>query len=429
MPLPDHYRAALEQPPPAALVALLTGGSDVPTLADALAALQQSPDVLDLAPAEPALEKAAWEIELDVAGANPGELQPVRAWLEPAPQQLLLDGVDWRGVTEADLVAANESAWSIVISTHFGPSPLRDFHRLVRLLAALAPEAALIYDVDALTPRSGHWLRELAASGTPPSPATLFTIHDVAPASSDASHWLHTHGLARCRVLDLDVLDVPSDGTGLIGQLINAVASLFVERGTPEPGEPFLAGDELELIWLPWEEALEHFPSGTTGGRTDRDDSHAGARGLLLCPDGYASPADYLPILRENPLLYISDMETERMALLASERLPRFLRLLSRYGQTSGWVFLVKLGYAVDDAETQTDREHLWFEVHDYAAGEVDASLLNQPYRIARFSEGQRAQHSLAHLSDWAVLAPAGRFDPNSIAELERALVETPGAH
>jgi hypothetical protein len=428
MSLPEHYRAALEAPPPAALVALLGPGSEVPGLADALAALQASPDVIEAAPADPALERAVWEIDIDVAGPSAGELMQVRAWMEPAPERLLVDGIEWRGLTDADLAAGRESTWSIVVSTQLGPSPLRDFHRLVRLLAALAPDAVMVYDIDSLTPRSGHWLREVAAAATPPSPATLFTIHDVAPANGE-SHWLHTHGLGRCGSLELDVIDVPADGTGLIGQLINSVASLFVERGIPEPGEPFLAGDRLELVWLPWEESLAHVSPGATGGRADRDDSHSGPRGVLLLPGAFTSPAEYLTILRENPLLYVSDMETERMALLASERLPRFLRLLSRFGSAPGWVFLVKLGYVVDDAETPSDREHLWFEVHDYESGDVDATLLNQPYRIARFSESQRARHSLDHLSDWAVLSPAGRFDANSIAELERALSAAPGAH
>jgi hypothetical protein len=428
MPLPDHYRAVFERPTPAALVALLAPGSDVPTLAEALSALQVSSDVLDAAPGEPALERAAWEIDIDVAGPSPRELQSVRAWLEPAPQQLLLEGVEWRGITEADLAAARESAWSVVVSMHLGPAPLRDFHRLARLLDALAPEAAMVYDVDALTPRSPRWLHELASSETPPSPATLFTIHDVAPENGK-SHWLHTHGLGRCGSLELDLLDVPADGAGPLGQLLSSVASLFIERGFPEPGEPFLAGESLELVWLPWEEALEHVPPDTVGGPSDRDGSHAGARGVLLCPSTFQSPAEYLPILRENPLLFVSDLETERMALLASERLPRFLRLLSRFGQAPGWLFLVKLGYAVDEAETPSEREHLWFEVHAYAAGEVDATLLNQPYRIERFSEGQRSSHSLDQLSDWAVLAPAGRFDPNSIAELERMLLEASGSH
>jgi uncharacterized protein YegJ (DUF2314 family) len=268
----------------------------------------------------------------------------------------------------------------------------------------------------------------VAAAGTPPSPAALFTIHDVAPELGSA-HWLHTHGLGRCGSIELDVLGVPPDGAGLIGQLVNSVASLFIERGLPDPDEPFFAGEDMELVWLPWEEAMQHVAQGTAGGADDRDESHTGARGVLFAATGRESPAKFLPILRENPLLYVSDMETERMTLLASERLPRFLRLFSRFGRSDGWMFLVKLGYPVDGAESPNDREHLWFEVHAYDGGSVDATLLNAPYRIAALSEGARAQHSLDRLSDWAILCEHGRFDANTVAELERSLLEAPSSH
>ena len=88
---------------------------------------------------------------------------------------------------------------------------------------------------------------------------------------------------------------------------------------------------------------------------------------------------------------------------------------------------LAKLAYEKDNG--REGREHLWFEVHAYEGGNVDATLLNQPYRIAALSEGARARHSLDRLSDWSILCERGRFDANTIAELERSLLDAPGAH
>ena len=75
------------------------------------------------------------------------------------------------------------------------------------------------------------------------------------------------------------------------------------------------------------------------------------------------------------------------------------------------------------------EREHLWFHVHELSGSEVDATLLNQPYRLERLSEGQRAKHSLALLSDWAILCDKGRFDADSVGELERALARDLALH
>jgi hypothetical protein len=125
-----------------------------------------------------------------------------------------------------------------------------------------------------------------------------------------------------------------------------------------------------------------------------------------------------------DPLLYVSDHETARRALLARERWPRFVGLLERFGGAARWRFLVKLGYEVDGADDASQREHLWFDVHAHDAGRVDATLLNAPCGIARLREGARGWHALERMSDWTVLCPVGQFDPESVLALERHLAE-----
>ena len=131
-------------------------------------------------------------------------------------------------------------------------------------------------------------------------------------------------------------------------------------------------------------------------------------------------PSSLVPTLERNPMLYVSNMETARMALLAAEKLPRFARLFAELGHEEGTRFLVKLGYPVDGARGDDEREHLWFDVHSLEGDSVDATLLNQPYYIDRMHEGQRAKHPLEKLSDWAILSPHGRFGPDSVHALDR---------
>jgi uncharacterized protein YegJ (DUF2314 family) len=424
----------LESPPDSELLAVLPPDSAAPGVSDALALLEQAEigvrDAGNIAPEHPG---ARWEIELLLSIPGREELAPARIWLEPTPHELVVDGVSWRGLSPGDLEAGKQSTWALGASLPFAANPLRDFHAEVRLLAAVAIDALMVLDVNAVVPRPGHWLREVAMATTPPSPSTLFSIHDV--GDDDEGHWLHTHGLDRCGAIELDVLDVPARDSGLIAQLVNSVAALFLEHGIPGPGEKFLAGKDLELAWLPWQEGVKRVRSGIPGSDEDRDPAHAGARGILFVPRAgkvgtkYRSPTAHLPILSENPLLYVSTLETERMALLASERLPRFLALLARYGGESGFMFLVKLGYPVDDGESTADREHLWFEVHGHDRGEVEATLLNEPYRIARLHQGMRGAHSLELLSDWSVICERGRFDADSVGELERWLSQSQLTH
>lgn len=433
--VPPELDALLEDPPDSDLLAILPEGAGALSVSDALAQLEQAGvGVTHAAPVAPEHADARWELEIELA--VPGRAEPAlaRAWLEPAPHGLLMDGVPWRGVTARDLDDGRHATWAVCVSMGFAENPLADYHAQARLLFALAPEAILVLDVNAYRPRPGAWLREVAQTKVPPSPIALFSIHDVAEPGAER-HWLHTHGLDRCGLVELDALDVPGERAGLVGELMNSVAAMFLERGLPDPGEPFAVGQDIDLLWLPWSEGLSKVSEDTPGGRKDRDETHRGARAILFAPKRgvfgtkYQSPAVYVPLLEQNPLLYVSSAETERMALLASERLPRFFALFDRWGEQENWLFLVKLGYPVDEAEDDSDREHLWFRVHARSAGEVEATLLNAPYRIARLHEGDRGRHALEHLTDWAVLCEAGRFDAGSVAELERLLAERSQLH
>ena len=112
------------------------------------------------------------------------------------------------------------------------------------------------------------------------------------------------------------------------------------------------------------------------------------------------------------------------MARLARERLGAFEDYFRRYGGEPAWGFLVKLGYRTDHAASDDDREHLWFEVHAIEPGRVEATLLNEPYDVARMKEGDRDSHDLELLTDWTVLCQYGRFAPDNISLLAKEIAK-----
>jgi hypothetical protein len=433
--LPDHYDALLQRDEPLAswLIALLPEDAAAPSVSAVLASLERSE--LEVVGSEVAdrcdLDEARWQLDVRLRLRDGCEL-PVRVWMQPSEKIESLH-LEWHYLTAEEAEAAHRSAWSIGVSAVLGDSPLSGFHDHVRVLAAVAPEAVVVLDVIACWPRSGEWMREVAASTVPPSPENLFCVHAVHDDQrTDDRVWLHSHGLLRCNTLELEVLAVPRDHVGLMHQLLSAAATLFIERGPPSPTEPFLVGADLPLVWLPWEDGIHEVSADSPGGADDRDENHAAPSAVLFTPgrkllglfgSRYRNPSALVPVLEANPLLYVSDMETERMSLLARERLPRFVSLVERYvGDEESWVFLVKLGFPVDDADTDMEREHLWFQVHGVQTGRVDATLLNEPYGIARMSEGDRDLHELELLSDWSVICQHGKYDPDTVYHLDRLL-------
>ncbi len=228
--------------------------------------------------------------------------------------------------------------------------------------------------------------------------------------------------------------------------LINMTVKKFLTNPSKEK-ERFTIGYDgmgINLCWLRWEEALKDLPENILGGLGDRDEAnnvHAEPSGILFAvEDGnMISPEIYASTLAENPIYYITNEETERMSALAKERFASFENVFRRerkepekksflkkmFGakeeEAPGWSFLVKLGgLTVDDPETGSEKEHLWFDVLSVEqGGSITGKLLNQPYWISGLNEGDVNTYPLDVLTDWLIYSPDSTYTTDSVYMLE----------
>ena len=407
--------------PPSVVLAVLPAGPDALGVTEAQQALAGQSWIQSVKPsAEACCPRARWALDVELA-TDEDETLAAHAWLEPAPRQVR-DGA--LGDEACDAIT-DGCCWTVGVSVLLdGPRPLWDFHRQLRLLGALVPHPVLVLDASASTTRPASWLANVLASSVPPAPTALYSVHAVHD-DPKGPVWVHTHGLTRCGAIELELLDVPANEVETFQPLIDAVAAMFIEHGPPPPGEPFVAGRDLELVWRPWPEAARKVCG--PGRAKHRDDAHCIPSGVLLAPKkGFVgrklvSPTIYASVLRDNPMLYLSTMETERMGLLAMERLPQLRALFERHCERRDVRVLVKLGFPMDEGD-ETQREHLWFEVHGFDDERVDATLLNAPYHIAALNAGDRGHYPLSRLSDFAVVTSEGQHGPDRLPDLERTL-------
>jgi len=333
-----------------------------------------------------------------------------------------------------DLDAALKSQFFLSVSCKLGRNPLASLHAQVRMLAALAPDAVAMLDVNALQAKAGDWLRDAASASVPPALTSFFSVHSVfGDGPKRRQTWLHTHGLHRMSSIELDIVGVRRREASALAELINNVARFFIDRGVPLPNTRFEAGNSLPLVWLPWEAGLQHVDAAL-GGEADRDADHGGERGILFAPakdspERLEPPRCYAPVMEADPIFYVSPAETERMQRLARERLSSFLALQGRFAKNRKWDFLVKLGIPSPrdgrrDSAGADGAEHLWFDVHQATAKTVDATLVNQPYFVTGLREGQRGTFDLRLLTDWTIDSPRGRYTPETVLQLERSLTK-----
>lgn len=346
-------------------------------------------------------------------------------------------------ISEADYNSALAQPYFLDVSMFFGTEALTSFHLQLKIMYAIVPDASLIIDFMSFRLLSAQWLRMTAESQIPPSPDYLYTIHGVYDEKGDKkTYWLHTHGLLRCGSVEFEILNFSNNP-----QQMNDLIVHVVKKALKEPikeNQKFQIGYDgmgINLSWIRWEEALNDFPEDILGGMSDRQGEgniHADPSGVIFAVEdnNMISPEIYGKTLSENPIFYISEEETYRMSELAKERFFTFKDAFERYGvkpqkksffknlfgkkeEEEPWQFLVKLGLAVDDADSATDREHLWFEVLSVNNDTVEGKLLNQPYWISGLNQGDVKTYPIELLTDWLIYPPeGGSYTTDSIYEL-----------
>lgn len=363
------------------------------------------------------------------------------------------DGLDLRNygfannVDDKSMDAATKPAYYLQSTMQFHESAIDSFHFQLKLMDAIVPEASLVIDFMSIRLLSAKWLKMTAQSKIPPSSDYLYSIHYVYDENEnkETTYWLHTHGLHRCTLPELEMVNI-KQGIEQMDTLLQTVIKNFLTDLRPELEEFPIAYDGLgiNMCWQRWEDALKRFPESLLGGLKDREDDpedgspnvHASPSGILFAVEEreLTSPEIYTQTLSENPIYYITKEETARMSALAIERFnlycsiyelkgkkeekKSFLKGLFGKKEKEAWSFLVKFGLEIDNAKAESDKEHMWFEVITIENEYITAKLINQPYWIENLKEGDVNKYPLSMLTDWIIYSPDNTYNPDTVYEL-----------
>jgi hypothetical protein len=306
---------------------------------------------------------------------------------------------------------------------------LRDRKRLLRFMAAvLGSDGVAGLDVMAQMIWTPARLADELAHD---APLDIVQIHVLHVVTQPEGVWLHSHGLGELGFVDFDVLRPAEALTTEQFDVLCAIAHALVEGADSGTISPVMGAEDIALI-----DAATFMRSAAPADRALRTPEDHTDRRVVCCDPGAPGffarmfgAKDVRPsrLLRDGMvegrhLIRLSSAATELGAERARESMDLFQRMTAEFADMH-CLPLVKLGYRTDAAADENDREHLWFEVHGVGAGQVDATLLNAPFDVSRLEAGQRAQHPVELLSDWAIATPLGQLTPRNL-ELARKLRE-----
>lgn len=325
-------------------------------------------------------------------------------------------------IDEGEFKLAQLESYYLESSMYFSTNALESFHLQLKVLTTLVPNPTVLVDFMPARVLSGQWATIASKLLTPPSPHYIYTIHGVYDeVNGEKIYWLHTHGLHRCGSVELEMIEI-KNGVSELNGLLDAMVAKFIYEPANE-NEPFnmgYIGYDLNFVWIRWEDMLESYTPEIPGGLQERSpkEGNYGPSGIVyLLENEEIYPPDVLTEdLKENPIYFIKNEETERMSALAYEQYHFYKKTFHQYKKDENWRFLIKLGLPIDEGE---GNEHLWFDVLEINDDDtLQVVLLNQPYQIEKYNQNDKLTLPLEHLTDWLIYGPEKNYTADSIYEL-----------
>lgn len=326
---------------------------------------------------------------------------------------------------DIDIEAIQQRKEGLMVNMMFDEHILESYHTQLKLISEILPDCLAVLDASSEKILSGKWVQLAAKSNVPPSPRYIFTVQAVSGDTDEV--WLHSHGLNRCGLPELEILNSTKDTYDDHYNIIETMAKRLLERDEPlqekEPVYLAMVTNEIPLMatMVSWKEAVKKYPSGILGCAGDRKEGHNQNTNVIFCypsPDAmdkkqYYEVSVFDEYLKDNPIYMLSNQETDRMRQLAAERLAYMLKMFGRENIN----ILLKVGLEVDEEFKEEGHtfEHIWFDFKEKHEDTFTAELTQEPYYVKDLHEGAIMTFPYSQITDWIIFTPDGRVTPDDV--------------
>lgn len=326
---------------------------------------------------------------------------------------------------DVDIQAIEKAKVGLAVSIEFDDDALSSYHAQLKIISSLLPDAIAVIDDSSEKILSGRWVRLAASSKVPPAPRYIYTVQAV--SGDDGCVWLHSHGLNRCGLPELEILNSTKDTYQNHYNIIETMANRMLELEEPlEKKEPlYLArlSEDISVVttMVDWQEAVKLYPADMLGGENDRKEGHNENTCAIFVYPTYNDyeKKNFIPvsifdeILENNPIYMLTSRETKRMKMLAGERIGYMLKAFENRENK----VLVKIGLEVDREfrDGNNTSEHIWFELLDTSDGRVRAKLIQEPYYVKNMHEGSEGTYTFDKITDWIIYTKEGRITADDV--------------
>ncbi len=328
--------------------------------------------------------------------------------------------------SQEEITKIKAASKGLTLFMEFHEDCKKSFHLQLKLAVAMVPNLLALVDESGEKMISAKWAVMAAASAVTPGPEDIYTVQAVSDKKGEV--WLHTHGLLRCQITELEILQSDTKNYDNHYHLLSTFASSLIDKK-----EPFIPKENSKYIGIlinrqpivvtcvSWTEALKEYKKLSLGGLKDRQQGHNSKTSPIFV---YKSEEDeknrklskvseYNSLLGDNPMFFISNEETDRMRALARER----FHYVKEHAQNPDNTAMIKIGLLRDDNEegsNELEQEHIWFELLAFEGDKFKAKLTQEPYAVEDMHEGDEGVYTIDDVTDWIIYTPNYSVTPGT---------------
>lgn len=314
---------------------------------------------------------------------------------------------------------------SVTIFMKFNEDAPKSYHLQLKIAVAMIPNMLGVMDESAEKMLPAKWVKMAAESKVLPNPKELFSVQAVAGDNEEV--WLHTHGLCRCGIPELEVLESDSKNYQNHYNLISTYAIYLLDKHKKHENQTqgayigiLINNQPVVVTSVSWTEALEKYKKLKLGNVNDRQGGHNSKTNVIFL---YKSEEDennnvlskitiFDKLWGENPLFFISDEETSRMKSLAIER----FNYVKESFENKDNSIIIKIGLPLEE---KGKYEHIWFELLEIKGDKFKAKLTQEPYNVPNMHTGDEGWYTKNDITDWIIYTKEYSVNPDNAYLLE----------
>ena len=299
------------------------------------------------------------------------------------------------------------------------------YHLQLKLVYAMVPEMVALCDESAERMLNKKWVELAVKSNVLPAPSSLYTVQAV---YDENEVWLHTHGLCRCNLHEIEILDSNKKDYEAHYSLLSNYASRMIDGNYSNEDEEeiqlgiFYDRSPIVATSKKWIDALKYYPNVNIGGLEDRKESHNSKTNIIFLYENeedynnniVSLPSKFTEKFVNNPMFFLSKEETARMSDLARERFSYVERMLKKKQESNEDITIDEEGNL-----DSTNLEHIWFEAISMEVDSFKAVLTQEPYHIPDLHEGDEGTYSINYVSDWVIYTEESVITPETVYLLD----------